>query len=253
MPEPTAIATFRITYEQYAELRGDMDQMMRGGLLVKVPDTSGLGLETPVSLELVLPDGSSLATDGSVMHVFPGVGVAVSIGQELLEAVRDRSTGEDRGGGPASHQRVDGTPPPPPPRARPATAAPPTSMDSLTNAEKIQVALHGNRDQRNAILRDPNRTLHPFVLKNPALTTEDVLAMAKNAQMTPELLKQIAERKEWFQRPQIALALARNPKTPQDVGIRALDHVPQDALRLMAKGTGAMPHIVQAARRKVVK
>ena len=128
-----------------------------------------------------------------------------------------------------------------------------TSLEGLTNPEKIQIALHGTRDQRNAILRDQNRTLHPFVLKNPALTTEDVLAIAKNAQMTPELLKQIADRKDWFQRPQIALALARNPKTPQDVGVRALDYVPQDALRLMAKGTGVMPHIVQAARRKVVK
>jgi hypothetical protein len=250
MPGIVPVATFRITYEQYAELRADLDQMMRGGLLVKVANASGLGLETPVALELVLPDGSALAADATVLHVFPGVGVAVSVGPELLETVRHASEGEDSGGGPAIHERVDGAPLP---RTKTASVAPTASLDGLTNAEKIQVALHGTRDQRNAILRDTNRTLHPFVLKNPALTTEDVLAIAKNAQMTPELLKQIAERKEWFQRPQIALALVRNPKTPQDVGIRALDYVPQDALRLLAKGTGALPHIVQAARRKVVK
>src|SRR5262249_7992808 len=39
--------------------------------------------------------------------------------------------------------------------------------DALTHPEKIQLALHGSRDDRAQILRDKNRTLHPFVLKNP--------------------------------------------------------------------------------------
>jgi hypothetical protein len=122
----------------------------------------------------------------------------------------------------------------------------------MTNAEKIQVALHGTRDERNLVLRDKNRTLHAFVLKNPAINLEDITTIAKNAQMGPEILKQIAERKEWFQRPTVATALARNPKTPPDVAIRALDHVPNDVLRQMAKGVGALPHVTQAARKKVV-
>ena len=63
----------------------------------------------------------------------------------------------------------------------------------------------------------------------------------------------IADRKEWSRNAQIALALARNPKTPPEVAVRVLDHVPVDALRTMAKGTGAPPHVVQAARRTVLK
>jgi hypothetical protein len=133
---------------------------------------------------------------------------------------------------------------------RPRGTKPP--YNEMTNAEKIQLALHGSRDDRNTILRDKNRTLHPFVLKNPQVDLEDVTTIAKNAQMGPEILKQISERKEWFQRPVVATALARNPKTPPDVAIRALDYVPMDVLRQMAKGVGALPHVTQAARKKVI-
>ena len=115
----------------------------------------------------------------------------------------------------------------------------------------MHLALHGTRDERNAILRDKNRTLHPFVLKNPQLNVDDVLDIAKNAQLAPEMFKQISERREWFQRPQIAVALARNPKTPPDIAVRALEHTPLDALRMMAKG-GVLPHVTQAARKKLI-
>jgi hypothetical protein len=116
----------------------------------------------------------------------------------------------------------------------------------------VQKALHGTRDERNAILRDRDRTLHTFVLKNPQLDAEDVVTIAKNAQLAPDLLKQIADRKDWLQRPAVALALARNPKTPPDVAVRALEHVPLEALRQMAKGAGVPPSITQAARKKLL-
>jgi hypothetical protein len=172
----------------------------------------------------------------------------------VLDTVRKHAHGADAGAAPATHERVaPGSAAPARDRTAPSATVPPGSIDAMSHAEKIQVALHGNRDQRNAILRDNNRTLHPYVLKNPQLTVEDVLAIAKNPQMHPELLKQVADRKEWLQNAQIALALARNPKTPGTIAVRALDFAPADALRQIAKGTGAPPNVIQAARKKVLK
>jgi len=94
--------------------------------------------------------------------------------------------------------------------------------------------------------------LHPYVLKNPQMTVDDVLAIAKNPTVGPEMYKQIAERQDWFGRPQIALALARNPKVAGEIAIRALGYVAPDALRQIAKGVGAPPHVVTAARKMVV-
>jgi hypothetical protein len=274
--------TFRIAYARYSELRDDVTQQMaRGGLLVKVHDASGLTLDTPVQLELVLPDGTPLQGRAQVLQVLAGFGVAVSVGADLLDRARRAAEGRDTTTyGTARHERIDpdrpdrlalgtqrdfrpgalSTPPlgmrlnddPPSPRTRSPNSTPPPPSDGPTRAEKIQKALHGNRDERNAILRDRDRTLHPFVLKNPQLNADDVVAITKNAQVTPELLKQIGDRKDWFQRPSIALALARNPKTPPDLAVRALDQLNTDTLRQIAKGVGVLPHVAAAARRKLL-
>jgi hypothetical protein len=236
------VPTLRITYRTSEEVRADLSQMAHGGVLVKDPGALDLVLDASVTLELVLPGGGVIAARVKVLHVFPGVGAAVTITPELLAQLRGTVEGEAAG---PSEPTPSGT------RARSMIAA--HEVGALGHAEKIQLALHGNRDQRNAILRDTNRALHAFVLKNPQIDSEDILAIAKNAQMTPQLLKLVSERKEWFQRPQIALALVRNPKTPADVAIRALDFIPLDALRQIAKGTGALPHVVQAARKKVIR
>jgi len=118
--------------------------------------------------------------------------------------------------------------------------------------EKVQKALHGTREERNAILRDRDRTLHPFVLKNPQLDADDVVGIAKNPQMTSDMLQQIGDHKEWLQRASVALALARNPRTPPELAVRALDHVSLEALRHIAKGSGVPPNVTAAARKKLL-
>ena len=68
--------------------------------------------------------------------------------------------------------------------------------------------------------------------------------------MSADFLKQIADRKEWISRQPIALALARNPKTPTDVAVRALDYVGLEGVRQIAKNQTAPLPVVQAARKK---
>lgn len=243
MPAPAV--PLRITYRSLDDVRADLAHMAHGGVMVKDPQAGELALDAAVALELALPDGTVVAANVRVLHVFPGVGAAVTVTPEIVEALRRHA---DAGAPP---RRLGSEPAAPATRTRSSLAL--QDISALSHAEKIQLALHGNRDQRNAILRDTNRTLHGFVLRNPQLDAEDVLAIAKNAQMSPQVLEQIAGRKEWLARPQIALALARNPKTPAEVAIRALDHISVDALRQLAKGTGALPHVVQAARKKVLR
>lgn len=266
---------FRITYGRYSDLAADVHQMVHGGILVRVADVTGAELDAPAELELLLPDGTVLESRGKVLQVLAGHGIAITVERHVVDEVRRHaSLGVDRPGAAAvRHERID--------RAeqvsraghvghvaqrvdevaaytsRPAPdepmSAPRAQTEELTHAQKIQLALHGNRDQRNAILRDRNRTLHAYVLKNPQITVEDVLAIAKNPQMGPDVFKQIAERADWLQRPQIALALVRNPKVPPEIGLRALPFVAPDALRQLAKGVGAPPHIVAAARKRVLR
>lgn len=216
----------RIAYTGLSQLAADVQQMEHGGVLVRDPAVSGVERDAPVELELVMPDGTTLRSRSTVIQVLAGVGVAVTVEPAVIEEARHHVSG--------------------------VTAAPRAQPDELTNAQKIQLALHGTRDQRNAILRDRNRTLHVYVLRNPGINIDDVAAIAKNPQMGQEMFKQIADRPDWMQRPQVATALARNPKVPADIAVRALAYVPVDTLRQLAKGTGAPPHVVQAARKRVL-
>lgn len=211
----------RISYATQKELADAVEQMAHGAILVR--STTEVAFDTEVELELALPDGTSLTSKGRVLQVLPGHGVAVTIDAAVAEQLKQRA----------------------------AAKKPAVVSAEPTHAQKIQWALHGTRDQRNAILRDTNRQLHPYVLKNPQTNVDDVLAIAKNPMMGADMYKLISERPDWFQRPAIAIALARNPKVQGDIAVRALAYVSPDSLRQLAKG-GAPPHVVTAARKKVI-
>jgi hypothetical protein len=117
----------------------------------------------------------------------------------------------------------------------------------------MQMALNGNRDQRAQVLRDLNKSLHAFVLRNPGVQLDEVSAMAKMTNVAPDLLEGIASRREWAQRPEIALALVRNPKTAVGVAIRLLEFVSMNDLRQLAKDPHTRTPIQAAARKRTIK
>jgi hypothetical protein len=218
---------FRVEYKSAAELLDANEQeFSKGGLLVRGEPPAGVSLFDAAELEIVTPRGAAVTLAAQVVQIVPGVGVALvftmddSLAAELQAASRA-------------------------PAPAPAAKAP-----SIT--DKIHKALHGNRDERSEILRDINKTLHPYVLKNPNLQLDEIQAIAKNTQVSPELLKGIFDRPEWSRRPEIALALIRNPKFPVPQALRLLDFVSPADLRQLAKDSRTREPIQRAARKKVV-
>jgi hypothetical protein len=215
----------KVTYESSEALVADYDeQMAKGGLLVRGEPPAGIGLYQPCELELDgEPFDAPVVLAGQVVQVFAGVGVAVAFDPKPLAPVVAA--------------------------ARAPRAAKPEKSDT---AAKIQAALHGTKDDRMRALRDTNRMLHPYVLKNPGLGVDEVLAMAKMTTLSPEIYAQIGQRREWAERPEIAIALVRNPKTPTPLAVRLLDFVSAAELRQLAKDSKTRPAVQQAARKKVI-
>ena len=245
---------FRVTFAHAADLRRVLEEEMRRGvMLVKVEAPPELGFRAPLAVEIASP-GGAVAFGSEVVQILPGVGVAIAFPADKLDEARGLlASTPDGPPGDAVHEIVPEAAAQGAPRAAASgTMAAQGGGARGSFADKVQLALHGTKDDRAAILRDQNKQLHPFVLKSPHVSPEEVAGWAANAQMSAEFLKQIAERKEWLSRPAIALALVRNPKTPSEVGLKALEYVPVEQLRQMAKGVGVLPHIVQAARKKVL-
>ncbi|MBI5515005.1 MAG: hypothetical protein HY909_14610 [Deltaproteobacteria bacterium] len=254
------MAVLRITWFRREDLRRDLDQQLaRGGIMVQAEPPAGLQYGSSVPVELRLDGGACYTFEGQVLAVTPPLGVAVTVPKPTVDALRvAMNTFTDTRDAQTLHERPDLAPAPSetPSTAPRAPKAEPGEVlqrwNSLSGPEKIHLALHGGRDERAAVLRDRNRSLHPYVLKNPQLSLDEVIAIAKNPQASPDVLKLIAERGEWFTRASVAEAFARNPKAPGDLSVRALKHVSQEALRQMAKGHGVAPNVVQAARKKVL-
>jgi hypothetical protein len=128
----------------------------------------------------------------------------------------------------------------------------PKPRPGVTVAEKMALALSGDRNARFQLLRDPNKQLHPLVLKNPRVGLEEVQWAAKLTTLNPEALKIIAEHPEWGQNATVAAALVRNPKTPVPVALKLMPRLPVSELRAIAKSQGR-PQIVQAAKKILLR
>lgn len=239
----------RVRYFRADDIRADYEkQLARGGLLVRVQLSEDFPQFTPIELELAAGP-SVIALDAQVVQVFPIAGVAVTFApSRALTSWVEAACATASGDRDPEHTVVQ--PPTPPAALEHATvqARPP----ALEANEKMHQALRGNRDERAAILRENNPALHVQVLRNPGLQLDEVAAIAKMRTVAPELLKQISDKREWVQRPEIALALVRNPKTPVPIAIRMLDHIGPAELRQLAKDQHTRTAIQHAARKKVV-
>ncbi|MBX3027114.1 hypothetical protein KF840_19605 [bacterium] len=126
-------------------------------------------------------------------------------------------------------------------------------IQQMTVGERLKLALKGNRDARMILIRDSSRVVQRFVLQNPRITEEEVVALAKNRSIDRELLDQICRRKEWLGNYQIKLALATNPKTPLALAVRLVPSLLPRDLRGLAKSKNVPSAVNGLAKRLVIE
>ena len=115
--------------------------------------------------------------------------------------------------------------------------------------EKLKLALKGNKEARTILIRDANRLIQRFVLQNPRLSEDEVLAVAKNRSIDQELLRKIGEHRNWPRNYQIRLALVMNPKTPLATALPLVGQLGERDLRFVAKSRNVSATVVTQARR----
>ena len=67
----------------------------------------------------------------------------------------------------------------------------------MSMGERVKLALRGNKDVRTLLLRDPNRQIQRLVLKNPRITEEEIMTIAKDRNSDEEILMLIADSRDW--------------------------------------------------------
>lgn len=121
---------------------------------------------------------------------------------------------------------------------------------NLTVPQKLELAVKGNREVRQILSRDPNSLVARAVVNSPRLTDSDVISFAGSSLTSEDVLRGIAEDREWSKNGRVKLLLVSNPKTPPAVALRFLGHLPVSELGILARNRNVSPIIRREAKRR---
>lgn len=80
--------------------------------------------------------------------------------------------------------------------------------------DRMKLAMKGDREARNVLIRDPNRLVSTAVANNPRITEQEVESIAAMRSVPEDVIRQIASNRQWMRSYNIMHNLVRNPKTP---------------------------------------
>jgi hypothetical protein len=125
-------------------------------------------------------------------------------------------------------------------------------LASLTVAQRVVRAMKGSREERAVLIRDPNKLVSTAVLSSPKLTETEVEAIARMANVSEDVLRIIGRTRAWVKSYAVAVALAKNPKSPVAMSMNLLSRLTDRDLRMISIDRNVPDVVRQTARRKVV-
>ena len=124
-------------------------------------------------------------------------------------------------------------------------------INGLNAAQKMALALKGNKEARSILVRDSNRLVATATIKNPRVTEQEVIAVSKSRSVNDEVIRIICNSKEMTRSYGVKLALVNNPKTPLQTALRFLGLLRQNDLKQVAKSKNVASTVSLAAKKMV--
>ncbi|MEZ4360350.1 MAG: hypothetical protein R3B48_09230 [Kofleriaceae bacterium] len=124
-------------------------------------------------------------------------------------------------------------------------------IDKLTVPSKIRLAMIGNAFARSVLIRDPLRIVALAAIKSERVTVFEAARYASNHSIGEDVIKYIAQKREWTKPYNVKLTLCMNPKAPVSEVARFLPHLRDRDLRNVSKSKG-IPSAVAAQARKLL-
>jgi hypothetical protein len=125
------------------------------------------------------------------------------------------------------------------------------SSDDVPSGVRVSMAKSGTRDQLTHMISDTDaRVIHPL-LKNPVLTESDLLKLASRRPAVADVQREIFHSRKWSRRYAVKKALALNPYTPTDIGMKIVHVLMVQDLRLIAESRDLHQWLREAARERL--
>jgi hypothetical protein len=123
-------------------------------------------------------------------------------------------------------------------------------LREMSAGRRVAIASKGNGEVRKILIRDKNRLISQKVLDNPQITDSEVESYAKSTNVSDDVLRTIAGRKEWVKKPTVVRALVTNPKTPLGVTVGFLGRLNVRELEGLSRNRNIPEALRKMAQRK---
>lgn len=124
------------------------------------------------------------------------------------------------------------------------------NIRDMSMAQKIKLAMFGNKAARTTLLRDPNRLIQMFVLDNPRISDNELADIAKNTSVDEAVLRAVAGNTSWMKPYSMKLTICTNPKVPVDVTLKWFKFLTDKDLMNLARSKN-IPQVLSTQCRKL--
>jgi len=114
---------------------------------------------------------------------------------------------------------------------------------------KMELAVKGNREVRRILSRDASSMVARAVIGSPKLSEDDIVSYASSSLTHEDVLRFIADSRQWTANRQVVNALVLNPRTPPPAAIRFLKAYQTSELRVLSQNRSLSAAVRQEARR----
>lgn len=233
--ERTATAAFTATFESEDELQAEHRSNLSLGAL-RLPTSETVPLHTTLLVTLRGPHGGEAHLKATVVATLPD-GLALAIDgdpDERLARLTLKTADESESETETAAKRENAW----------------DRMRSLSQMEKILLAVKADRSERALLLQDNDPRVLLSLLRNPRLTVDEVARLAKSSFLNYQIAEVILKASQWMSSLDVRVGLVHNPKTPPAFALRILPTLPDSEVRAIARG-GTNMQLKQAAIRKL--
>jgi hypothetical protein len=126
-------------------------------------------------------------------------------------------------------------------------------IQGMSVFQKIKLARMGNKEARGLLVRDRNKIVASAAIRSPKITENEIVSFAKMRNVCDEVLRAIAQNRDWTRSYSVKLALATNPKTSPPSAVKFLNYLQERDLRNIMKSKDVPSAISTHARRILSK
>lgn len=123
------------------------------------------------------------------------------------------------------------------------------TLQEMNVSEKIRMALVGTAAQRMLLVRGANHVVAMAAISSPKMQEGEAVSIAASRQVGEDILRFVANKRDWTRMHRIKVNLCFNPKTPVAASLKLVLHLREGELKLL----GRSKNIPQALKTAVIQ